>query len=247
MKFRTFCLLIVAALLGGCAGVVGPTLDSENFRLSYAGISEQQAQDLLARAEKGLSDVTGLLKRRPEDKITIIVGEWDDTRRAYANHRDQTIEIPANRFRGRRADSGLVHEITHIVAGSSFLGSSLLQEGLAVYAHEKFSPASEARSGHKIDAHKIVRDRLQPSERISAVGSLIFDNFAFSNQLNSRDARRGRFASYTQAGSFVKYLVGRYGIGKFIRAYYFEPFDVAYGKDLAALETEWLAFLQAGK
>jgi len=55
-----------------------------------------------------------------------------------------------------------------------------------------------------------------------------------------------RAPGYWIAGSFFEWLVERHGI-RAVKRYYFSPGDAAaaFGKDLAALEAEWLAWLDA--
>lgn len=51
--------------------------------------------------------------------------------------------------------------------------------------------------------------------------------------------------AYTLMGSFVRFLVDRYGIERFRRAYPFGDLEGAYGKRAAALVSEWEGFVDA--
>jgi hypothetical protein len=45
--------------------------------------------------------------------------------------------------------------------------------------------------------------------------------------------------AYILAGSFVGFLVERYGLARFRRLYATEDYDAVYGKPFATLEAEW--------
>ncbi len=45
--------------------------------------------------------------------------------------------------------------------------------------------------------------------------------------------------AYILAGSFVGFLVERYGLARFRRLYETEDYEMVYGKSFATLETEW--------
>jgi hypothetical protein len=49
--------------------------------------------------------------------------------------------------------------------------------------------------------------------------------------------------AYILAGSFVGFLVERYGLARFHRLYATEDYETVYGKSLETLETEWRSSL----
>ena len=50
--------------------------------------------------------------------------------------------------------------------------------------------------------------------------------------------------AYTLAGSFVGFLIERYGVGLFRSLYETENFEKVYGKSLDTLEKEWRLSIQ---
>jgi len=203
-----------------------------------------QAKQLVVRAEEVLGQLESYLNLRVDNTIQINIFDFKDDNKAHAIHRDSLIEIPLYRFQGTQLDFVLVHEIGHLVAGPSFLGSSLLNEGLAVHLHSKFAEYRSRRTGKIINLHKTVSQTFMPQRGLVPLSQLIHDNLAFGNYLKGREAAMGRSQAYIQAGSFVKFLVDTYGIRKFMQAYREAPFEMVYKKPLSELEKEWVTFLK---
>ena len=235
-------LLLSTILLTSC--VTGQTVSSDNISLSYEKMPASQAKQLVVRAEEILGQLEAYLNQRADSTIKINILDFEDDNKAHAIHRDSLIEIPVTKFRGAQLDYVLVHEIGHLVACPSFLGSSLLNEGLAVHLHSKFAEYRSRRTGKIVDLHKTVAQAFMPQRGLVPLSVLIHDNLAFGNYLKGREAAMGRSQAYIQAGSFVKFLVDTYGISKFMQAYRKAPFEMVYNKPLAELEKEWVTFLK---
>lgn len=134
---------------------------------------------------------------------------------------------------GNQADQQYIsaHEMTHLFAWNAFGRpvSAMLSEGAAVYAGMELI----ADSAHMpIDAFCGAYQQAGALPRVSS-------NLAYGGHI--RD-----LPNYYAAGCFVGYLVETYGPEPFRRLYPTGDFNGAYGKSLAALETDWIAALEAG-
>lgn len=146
-----------------------------------------------------------------------------------------------------RDRAATVHEVTHVFAPN---GNRFLAEGLAVFAHAalggppafpNFGADLDALArGHARTADLAALDRLATPSRLSLPG------------LDERDA-------YVVAGSFVRFLVDRFGIERFRALYALTPLTPGrreagasgrwaevYGLSLAALALEWRRAIGAG-
>ncbi len=140
----------------------------------------------------------------------------------------------------------LKHEIAHVFAGE--FGDPLFQVSVKWWGWppasfnvgliEGAAVAADWPGGGRLTTHQSVKAMkelgfLPPLRSVLATGF-----FQFS-------AAR----SYTTAGSFVKFLLDRYGADKFRSLYRSggapSDFDVIYGKSLAAIESEWHAEIDA--
>jgi len=126
-------------------------------------------------------------------------------------------------YASRQERQSVGHEATHVIPYHT-LGEpseTLLGEGIAV-------ALDQSSDNHdKTVAELIFLDRYVP------LASLLGENWFKQDQL----------AAYKQSGSFVKFLIDRYGITKFKQLYVSENFLAAlqtiYGWGLAELEDEW--------
>lgn len=211
-----------------------------NLILEYSDISDEQARGFADEAQRAYRTVARYFGRSDDRTILILVGNAYDVPTAYVER--GTITLGANRVRGdagwgRFAGLGpsIVHEITHLVAPSRGQNSNFLDEGLAVFVQEKFK-APDDRSFPNMG-----RDVHQETVRWSReTGRLV--PLAEADPRRSR-ASGGRPLIYLQGGSFVRYLVETYGLGRFMAMYEGGTYQAAYGKGLDALEAEWRRFL----
>lgn len=132
------------------------------------------------------------------------------------------------------------HEVVHLLTRRwTGRGTALLGEGLAVHL-------SGGWHAEPVDVAARTMQRagtlLPLSELVSTTGFRAHDDLI----------------TYPEAGSFVQHLLATYGLGPFRELYTATPLDPdpaafdallrrAYGKDLAALESEWLAALTHGE
>jgi hypothetical protein len=135
------------------------------------------------------------------------------------------VEMPLRRVRVN--DGALLHEIVHVYAPNA---NRFLAEGLAVYLHHKlagnrafpnFGGALDGEARRNLSDTSFLEqlDRVRTPEPLGKV-------------LDERSA-------YLIAGSFVGFLVEKYGLPDFRRLYESGSYENAYGKSLGALEQEW--------
>ena len=126
----------------------------------------------------------------------------------------------------------VLHEIVHIYAPNN---NRFLAEGLAVYLHWKLAGnPSFPITDETLEA--------RARERLSEIGSLRALNRVrtpkpLSTVMNEQSA-------YILAGSFVGFLIEKYGLSEFKMLYETENYDKVYGKPLEILEKEWRSALQ---
>jgi hypothetical protein len=140
------------------------------------------------------------------------------------------MEMP---LRGVRNNEGaLLHEIVHIYAPN---GNRFLAEGLAVYLHHRLAGnGAFPNFGKSLDTE--ARDRLAQIESLDRLNGVRTPQ-PLGRVLNEQSA-------YVLAGSFVGFLMEKYGLPEFRKLYESGMYESVYGKPLETLEKEWRATLQ---
>ena len=127
----------------------------------------------------------------------------------------------------RNNDGALLHEIVHIYAPGD---NRFLAEGLAVYLHQKLGGnRAFPNFGRTLDA--------EARQRLSEAGSLARLNSVQTPTPLGSVLREQ--SAYVLAGSFVGFLIERYGLPQFRKLYAGEGYEAVYGKSLDGLEREW--------
>src|SRR5262245_46582523 len=129
-------------------------------------------------------------------------------------------------------NSALLHEIVHIYAPND---NRFLAEGLAVYLHQKLaSNPAFPNFGKPLDAE--ARARLREIDSLDRLNGVRTPR-PLSSVLNEASA-------YIVGGSFVGFLIEKYGLPEFRKLYETGTYEAAYAKSLAELEKEWRLALQ---
>ncbi len=146
-------------------------------------------------------------------------------------------------FRARnRGNPAIMHEMTHVFAPNA---NRMLAEGLATHAHAHLKGA-EAYPNFGRDLHDAARDLAEKTDLS------VFDALETPNRLTPEGFEQNE--AYLVAGSFVRFLIEKYGMDKFRRLYALTPLESwqrfagdpdrwegVYGKGLKVLEAEWKA------
>jgi hypothetical protein len=140
------------------------------------------------------------------------------------------MEMP---LRGVRDNTGpLLHEIVHIYAPNS---NRFLAEGLAVYVHTKLG-GNPAFPNFGEDLRRSAVRSLSEVNSLEALNRVRTPR-PLSSVMDEKLA-------YVLAGSFVGFLIERYGLPLFRSLYETDHCEQVYGKSLETLEREWRLSLQ---
>jgi hypothetical protein len=127
----------------------------------------------------------------------------------------------------RNNDGALLHEMVHIYAPND---NRFLAEGLAVYLHHKMAGnRAFPNFGKSLDAE--ARERLAQIESLDRLNAVRTPR-PLGSVLDEQSA-------YILAGSFVGFLIEKYGLLEFRKLYESGAYESAYGKSLRELEKEW--------
>lgn len=230
-RFLVMAVLSVSAAQGIAAPVVAASC--ENIRILSDQLTPREAEAYCSYA---------VLERQ---KVERFWGPtWSQPVRIHVDqaYRISKALIPAYRgdrgfmempLRGVRNNNGaLLHEIVHVYAPND---NRFLAEGLAVFLHHKLAGnAAFPNFGRSLDAE--ARDRLSLVESLEPL-----NNVRTPRPLGSVLEER---SAYVLAGSFVGFLMDKYGLEEFRKLYEGGTYESVYGKPLAVLEKEWRAALQ---
>jgi hypothetical protein len=104
------------------------------------------------------------------------------------------------------------HELTHILMGPYGTPPAAFNEGFAVYVSERLGARALVHlGGGGLSLDQRARDVLEKGEWIALSELLSYTEIG--------SARSRPTIAYPQAGSFVKFLVERYGLDAFLEAY----------------------------
>lgn len=217
-------------------------IKTDNLVITYENISSEMSQKFAEQAEKAFRDITAYLsKKYRQGRIYIYVSDKHDIPRAT---KDNEVLIPANRIRG---DAGgppeiagrgpaIVHELTHVIAPSRGKPNRYLDEGLAVFIQEKFG-TDKAFPNMGEDVHQLT------ARLIKTVGEPISIHKLEETRNSSMTVNLRRLA-YVQEGSFVRYLIEKFGIKDFMAMYEGKSYETVYKKSLEDLERDWKEFIR---
>ena len=135
------------------------------------------------------------------------------------------IEMPLRRVRDN--NGALLHEIVHIYAPNN---NRFLAEGLAVYLHTKLG-GNPAFPNFGEDLRRSAARALSEVKSLEALNSVRTPR-PLSSVMDETTA-------YVLAGSFVGFLIERYGLPQFRSLYETENYEQVYGRSLDTLQKEW--------
>ncbi|WP_430786057.1 hypothetical protein VBD025_12800 [Virgibacillus flavescens] len=146
----------------------------------------------------------------------------------------------------------IVHEMTHTLLGyGENFGSTrgfFTQEGYAVYMESEYGESTLMNYG--FSTHEIVKllmnkDKNLPLNKLITQG---FDTSYFRPVMNDPGDNALQWMSYMHAGSFVTYLIEKYGREDFEKVYNQanlpKKLNEVYGKSEQELEKEWLTYIE---
>jgi hypothetical protein len=140
------------------------------------------------------------------------------------------LEMPLHRV--RENTGGLLHDIVHIYAPNT---NRFLAEGLAVYLHAKLA-GNPAFPNFGDDLRRLAVRGLSGVESLDALNRVQTPH-PLGTVMEEKTA-------YILAGSFVGFVIERYGLASFRSVYEAGSYEQVYGKSLGMLEREWRVNLQ---
>jgi hypothetical protein len=140
------------------------------------------------------------------------------------------MEMPLRRV--RENTGALLHEIVHIYAPNT---NRFLAEGLAVYLHTKLA-GNPAFPDFGEDLRSLAVRGLSGVESLDALNGVRTPR-PLGTVMEEQIA-------YILAGSFVGFVIERYGLASFRSMYEMGNYEQVYGKSLRTLEQEWRVSLR---
>ena len=187
------------------------------------GLTPAEIEAIKKEVRAALNSVSQILgiEYKGKTEIRIVDGEI-----CYAN--DGIISFSISHIKDKSAP--IIHEVTHILANHKY--NNFYSEGLAVYFQERFG------ENHGFPNFSTSLDTLVKSykNQLLNISQLHNDNKIFE-MLGSEQ----RKIAYIEAGSFIHFLVEKYGEKKLADLNNSSSLNYKkiYGKELNALETEW--------
>lgn len=217
---------------------LGSVLETRHFRIFYDRRSTDAARInwIAADHEFRLQQVTHALNVRAPEKIDSYIYPAAELKRELVGTGTSNVTKPWLRemhINAESVDQVLEHELVHVVAGDfgiPLAGLSVspgLTEGLAMAVEWNWGNRTLHQYAAGMFAFGVVGDA-------SEVGPILrFGGFI----------RKPSTTSYVLAGSFVRFLIDRYGIEKLKRAYAWADLESVYGRSSEELLREWRQFL----
>jgi hypothetical protein len=230
---NVLCIFGLSFFATQCAPALRGTLTCERVQILSDQLTVTEAQEYCRYVFRERKKVAGYWGDTWNETIRINVSSSYRISRAlvpgYFGKRG-FMEMP---LRAVRNNTGpLLHEIVHIYAPNN---NRFLAEGLAVYLQTKLGENPGFPNFGEDLRHSAARS-LSRVKSLEALNGVRTPNL-LSNVIDDETA-------YIVAGSFVGFLIERYGLPPFRRLYEKENYEQIYGKSLDNLEKEWRLGLQ---
>jgi hypothetical protein len=227
------CIVALSILAAQCSPVLRGALTCEGVQIISTELTVSEAEKYCRYALDERRKVEGFWGATWNETIRINVSSsYRISRALVPGHLGNRgfVEMPLRRVRDNT--SALLHEIVHVYAPNN---NRFLAEGLAVYLHAKLA-GNFAFPNFDEDLRRSAARRLSGGKSLEALnrvrtprplGTVVDEEIA-----------------YALAGSFVGFLIERYGLGSFRSLYESENYEKVYRKPFDALEKEWRANVQ---
>ena len=221
-------IVAVSVLTARCSPVLRNALTCEGIQIISTELTISEAEEYCRYAfgeRKKVEEFWGATWKEP---IRINVSSTYRISRALVpGHLGNRgfIEMPLRRVRDNT--SALLHEIVHIYAPNN---NRFLAEGLAVYLHTRLA-GNPAFPNFGEDLRRLAARRLSGVKSLEALNRVRTPR-PLGTVVDEETA-------YAFAGSFVRFLIERYGLAMFRSLYESENYGKVYGKSIDALEKEW--------
>lgn len=223
-----FCIVAISVFAAQCAPVMRGAFTCEGVQVLSDELTLPNAEAYCHYAVRERKKVEGFWGATWSEPIRIHVSSsYRISRALVPGHLGNRgfMEMPV---RGVRENTGaLLHEIVHIYAPNH---NRFLAEGLAVYLHTKLA-GNPAFPNFGEDLRRLAGYSLAGVESLDALNSVRTPR-PLGTIMEEKTA-------YILAGSFVGFVIERYGLALFRSLYETENYAKVYGKPLGTLEKEW--------
>ena len=225
---RCVAILTFALSLAGC---LGNRLEQGQIDLTYGSAAADLAPGIADRAQRAVRNIGEFWGEPYTRSVRINIDPSE--RRSNTRIHDGFINLDLKS--ALPASNTIEHEITHVVVGSDPARRRYLIEGIAMYCEFRFGRYNATTptalttyidDWTRREIKKTGYMRLDRTDAVIADPALAYPAW--------------RTVAYTEAASFVKFLLEIYGLEKFKRIYRGYDFEPVYGKNLEHLEVEWL-------
>jgi hypothetical protein len=221
-------IVALSMLAVQCAPVLRGTFSCDGVQVLSEELTRAEAEAYCREAVREREKVEGFWGATWREPIRIHVSRaYHISRALVPGHFGNrgVIEMP---LRSVREHTGaLLHEIVHVYAPHP---NRFLAEGLAVYLQATLA-GNPAFPTFGADLRPLAARGLSGETSLEALNGVRTPH-PLGTVMEEKTA-------YILAGSFVGFLVERYGLARFRRLYETEDYDAVYGKPFATLEREW--------
>ena len=220
---------------GYIENTLGGLKETAHFKIYYEKGSrvEKEIEWIAQDHEFRYAQLIRYFQIQPTEKVQSYVYTSSEQKKRLMGARGTSVEDPLGYgFHINYEDFPhpvMKHELAHALTAD---WHPILKVSLKIGLHEGIAVAADWDEG-KLTAHQWSQamQQLGIAPKINQIMGL-----GFWTQASSR--------SYTLAGSFVRFLIERYGIEKARRVFPTGNFKKVYSKPLAELEREWKGFLE---
>lgn len=224
----TFFVVALSVFAVPCAPVLGSTTACEGIQVLSDELTPAEAEAYCRYAVQERKKVKEFWGATWSEPIQIHVSSsYRISRALVPGHLGNRgfMEMPLRR--ARENTGALLHEIVHIYAPNT---NRFLAEGLAVYLHTKLA-GNLAFPNFGEDLRRLTVRGLSGVESLDALNSVRTPR-PLGTVVDEKTA-------YILAGSFVGFVIERYGLAPFRSLYETGDYEKVYGKSLGTLEKEW--------
>jgi hypothetical protein len=240
-RLRIAVAFLILCLFPLSGGATANNLTTPHFAVAYDDIDGKTARDFAHGAETAYSAIVDYLGRHSSRPIRLTIGKH--ILFPLYDRDSGEVFVPANRVREymdistriRKRGPGLMLVLTPVIAPSANRQwGDFVETGLRVFLQEKLE-RSDIQSFPTMgrDLHE------ETAALASDYGRLIPIAEVEKARTWRTKLTRTRRLAYLEAGSFVRFLIERHGLEKFLRWYDGGQFDEVYQRKLAEMEREW--------
>ncbi|MHC4428242.1 MAG: hypothetical protein ACYS0D_06515 [Planctomycetota bacterium] len=189
---------------------------TEHLEIYYEpdSTAAREIEAIAATRERGYLEISKLIGSTAHPQVRLFLFEDPRSKWLATGHRGAGLATGATLVEVYNETTKLdpYHELTHILMGPFGTPPAVFNEGFAVYVSERLGArALEHLGGGHSSLDQRSRDVLENGDWIPLPELLSYTEIG--------SARSRPTIAYPQAGSFVKFLVERYGLDAFLEAY----------------------------